>query len=338
MNERSLRIAVVGLGYWGPNLARNFAAIKGCELAWCCDPSAQALERIAGRFPQARLRDDLNEVLADPALDAVALATPVPSHADTAVRVLEAGKHCFVEKPLAQSVADAERVVAAAEAAGRVLMVGHLLEYHPGVQRLKELVQSRELGDRIYYIYGNRLNLGKLRADENALWSLGAHDVSVVLYLADEEPWEVAAHGESYVQDGVEDVVFCFLRFPSGLSAHLHLSWLDPHKERRFTVVGSRRMATFDDMALEGKLQVFDKGFDEGARGYGEYITRTGDIFSPSIPNLEPLRVECEHFVECVRSGRRPRSDGMSGLQVVRVLEELQRSLDASVRVATARQ
>jgi predicted dehydrogenase len=335
MSASPLRIGVVGLGYWGPNLARNFAALPGCELAWCCDPSAEALERIAGRFPQARLSDDLNELLDDPALDAVALATPVPSHAETAMRVLEAGKHCFVEKPLAQSVADAERVVAAADTAARVLMVGHLLEYHPGVQRLKKLVESGELGDRIYYIYGNRLNLGKLRADENALWSLGAHDVSVVLYLADEEPWDVVAHGESYVRDGVEDVVFCFLRFPSGLSAHLHLSWLDPHKERRFTVVGSRRMATFDDMAVEGKLQVFDKGFDEGARGYGEYITRTGDIFSPSIPNVEPLRVECEHFVECVRSGRRPRSDGLSGLRVVRVLEELQRSLDASARVAT---
>jgi predicted dehydrogenase len=333
MIERALRIAVVGLGYWGPNLARNFAALDGCELAWCCDPSSEALERISGRFPQARLSQDFTEVLADPALDAVALATPVPSHAETAVRALEAGKHCFVEKPLAQSVADAERVVAAADAADRVLMVGHLLEYHPGVQRLKQLVDSGELGDRIYYIYGNRLNLGKLRADENALWSLGAHDVSVVLYLADEEPYEVVAHGESYVQDGVEDVVFCFLRFPSGLSAHLHLSWLDPHKERRFTVVGSRRMATFDDMALEGKLQVFDKGFDEGARGYGEYITRTGDIFSPSIPNVEPLRVECEHFVECVRTGGRPRSDGVSGLRVVRVLEELQRSLSAQTLI-----
>ncbi len=336
MSASPLRIAVVGLGYWGPNLARNFAAIEGCELAWCCDPCEQALERIAGRFPQARLTGDLDEVLADPALDAVVLATPVPLHAECAVRVLQAGKHCFVEKPLAQSVADAERVVAAAEAAGRVLMVGHLLEYHPGVQRLKQLVDSGELGDRIYYIYGNRLNLGKLRADENALWSLGAHDVSVVLYLADEEPWDVVAHGESYVQAGVEDVVFCFLRFPSGVSAHLHLSWLDPHKERRFTVVGSRRMATFDDMAREGKLQIFDKGFDEGSRGYGEYITRTGDMFSPSIPNVEPLRVECEHFVECVRTGRRPRSDGTSGLRVVRVLEDLQRSLDASVRVASA--
>lgn len=329
MSEHPLRIAVVGLGYWGPNLARNFAAIDGCELAWCCDPSDEARTRIAGQFPQARLSGDLGEVLSDPALDAVALATPVPSHAESALRVLEAGKHCFVEKPLAQSVDDAERVVAAAEAADRVLMVGHLLEYHPGVQRLKQLTESGELGDRIYYIYGNRLNLGKLRADENALWSLGAHDVSVVLYLAGEEPSEVVAHGESYVQPGVEDVVFCFLRFPSGLSAHLHLSWLDPHKERRFTVVGSRRMATFDDMAREGKLQVFDKGFDEGSRGYGEYITRTGDIFSPSIPNVEPLRVECEHFVDCVRSGRRPRSDGFSGLRVVRVLEELQRSLGA---------
>jgi predicted dehydrogenase len=207
-------------------------------------------------------------------------------------------------------------------------MVGHLLEYHPGVQQLKALTESGELG-RIYYIYGNRLNLGKLRADENALWSLGAHDVSVVLYLADEEPWEMVAHGESYVQAGVEDVVFCFLRFPSGLSAHLHLSWLDPHKERRFTVVGSRRMATFDDMALEGKLTIYDKGVDEDARGYGEYITRTGDIFSPRILNTEPLRIECEHFIECIRRGERPRSDGESGLRVVRVLERLQRSLDA---------
>ena len=148
----------------------------------------------------------------------------MPTHAELATRVLEAGKHCFVEKPLAQSVADAERAVARCAGSGRVLMVGHLLEYHPGVRKLKELADSGELGERIYYIYGNRLNLGKLRADENALWSLGAHDVSVVLYLAGEEPWEVAAHGESYVRDGVEDVVFCFLRFPSGLSAHLHLS------------------------------------------------------------------------------------------------------------------
>jgi predicted dehydrogenase len=332
VTEPPLRLGVVGLGYWGPNLARNFAALPGCELAWCCDASEQARVRIAAQMPATRLSADFEELLADPSLDAIAVATPVPTHAELAIRVLEAGKHCFVEKPLAQSVADAERTVAAARAANKVLMVGHLLEYHPGVRKLKELADSGELGDRIYYIYGNRLNLGKLRADENALWSLGAHDVSVVLMLAGEEPWEVVAHGESYVRDGVQDVVFCFLRFPSGLSAHLHLSWLDPHKERRFTVVGSRRMATFDDMALEGKLTVYDKGFDEDVRTYGEYITRAGDIFIPRIPNVEPLRVECEHFVDCIRRGVEPRSDGASGLRVVRVLEELQSSLDASAR------
>jgi predicted dehydrogenase len=329
MAEPEVRIGVVGLGYWGPNLARNFASLPACKLAYCCDTSEEARARLAPVFPNAKFTAELDELLSDPELDAIALSTPVPIHAPLAQRVLEAGKHCFVEKPLAQSVTDGERVLQVARDSGRILMVGHLLEYHPGVQKLKELTASGELGDRIYYIYGNRLNLGKLRADENALWSLGAHDVSVVLYLADEEPSEVVAHGESYVRGGVEDVVFCFLRFPSGLSAHLHLSWLDPHKERRFTVVGSRRMATFDDMAIEGKLTIYDKGFDEDARGYGEYITRTGYSYSPRIPNDEPLRVECEHFVECVRTGTRPRSDGESGLRVVAVLERLQQSLDA---------
>jgi predicted dehydrogenase len=329
ISDRRLRVGVAGLGYWGPNLARNFVALPGCELAWCCDPSPDVRARINQRFPSARFTGDLDQLLSDRTLDAIALATPVASHAELAVRVLEAGKHCFVEKPLAQSVLDAERAVAAAQASGRVLMVGHLLEYHPGVQKLKELADSGELG-RIYYIYGNRLNLGKLRADENALWSLGAHDVSVVLHLASEEPLEAVANGESYVRRGVEDVVFCFLRFPSGLTAHLHLSWLDPHKERRFTVVGARRMATLDDMALEGKLTVYDKGFDEDARDYGEYITRSGDIFCPRIPNVEPLRIECEHFADCVRHSRTPRSDGVSGLRVVRTLERLQQSLDSS--------
>jgi predicted dehydrogenase len=322
----------VGLGYWGPNLARNFAAIPGAEVTWLCDADEPARARVSRTLPAARATAEIDELLADPDLDAIVLATPVPTHAELAVRVLEAGKHCFVEKPLAQSAAGAERAVAAAQRADRLLMVGHLLEYHPGVRRLKAMTESGELGDQIYYIYGNRLNLGKLRADENALWSLGAHDVSVVLYLADEEPIEVYAHGESYVQPGVEDVVFCFMRFPSGLAAHLHLSWLDPHKERRFTVVGSQKMATFDDMELERKLTVYDKGFDEDSRTYGEYITRSGDVFSPRVPNVEPLRVECEHFVDAIRSGQAPRSDGASGLRVVRVLEQLQASLDAGRR------
>ncbi|MFZ0091700.1 MAG: Gfo/Idh/MocA family oxidoreductase, partial [Solirubrobacteraceae bacterium] len=228
MTEPTVSVGVVGLGYWGPNLARNFAAIPGCELAYLCDADAAVRERVSRMFPAARATAELGDLLADPSLDAVVLATPVPTHAELAVAVLQAGKHCFVEKPLAQSAAAAERAVAAAEAADRRLMVGHLLEYHPGVGKLKELTESGELGDEIFYIYGNRLNLGKLRADENALWSLGAHDVSVVLYLAAEEPTEVVAHGESYVRAGIEDVVFCFMRFPSGLAAHLHLSWLDP--------------------------------------------------------------------------------------------------------------
>lgn len=326
-----LGIGIVGLGYWGPNLARNFAAVPGVEVRWLCDASPEALARSAAAHPGARTTASLADVLADDGVGAVVVATPVPTHADLAVRVLEAGRHCFVEKPLAQSVADAERAVAAARAAGRILMVDHLLEYHPGLVRLKALADEGELGD-IHYIYGNRLNLGKLRADENALWSLGAHDVSVLLRLAGEEPTEVSARGECYMQPGIEDVVFAFLRFPSGLSAHLHLSWLDPHKERRFTVVGSKRMATFDDMDLDRKLTLYDKGFDEPAHGYGEYITRSGDTWSPHIGNAEPLRLAAEHFVSCVETGAVPQSDGESGLRVVRVLEALQRDLDASRR------
>ncbi|MDQ3678227.1 MAG: Gfo/Idh/MocA family oxidoreductase [Actinomycetota bacterium] len=332
MADGVIRAGVVGLGYWGPNLARNLAAIDGVELAWCCDERPQARERLAATYRSARFTADLDDLLADDDLDAIVVSTPVPTHAELAVRTLEAGKHCFVEKPLAQSVPGAERALAAAREAGRVLMVGHLLEYHPGVRKLKEIADSGELGE-IHYIYSNRLNLGQLRADENALWSLGAHDLSVVLHLAGEDPFEATAHGESYMRPGVEDVVFAFLRFPSGLAAHLHLSWLDPHKERRFTVVGSQRMATFDDMDLERKVTVYDKGFDQSADSYGEYITRAGDIYSPRISNAEPLRLEIEHFVQCVRDGVQPHSDGDSGLRVVRVLERLQAELDRSRRV-----
>ncbi|HTB70035.1 MAG TPA: Gfo/Idh/MocA family oxidoreductase [Solirubrobacteraceae bacterium] len=327
IGDRPVRVGVVGLGYWGPNIARNLAATDGCELRWLCDGDAAARERLAAAFPAARMSGELDELLADDELDAIAIATPVPTHSELAIAVVRAGKHCFVEKPLATSAADAEAAVEAANDARRVLMVGHLLEYHPAVARLKALVDGDELGS-LYYVYGNRVNLGKLRADENALWSLGAHDVSVVLHLVDEEPDECVAHGASYVRDGVEDVVFCYLRFPSGIVAHLHLSWLDPHKERRMTVVGAKRMATFDDMLVEGKLAIYDKGFDEDARSWGEYITRSGDVFQPRIANAEPLRVECEHFVACVRDGATPRSDGLSGLRVVRVLERLQRSLE----------
>ena len=335
MNARPIRVGVVGLGYWGPNLARNFDALAGVELAWCCDSSEERRNQLSALHRSARLTSDIADLLSDPELDAIVLATPVPTHAELTTRVLAAGKHCFVEKPLAQSVADAQAAVDAARAADRLLMVGHLLEYHPGVRLLKQTLDSGELGDPLY-IYGNRLNLGQLRADENALWSLGAHDVSVVLALAGEEPYEVSARGECYMRPGVEDVVFGFMRFPSGLTAHLHLSWLDPHKERRFTIVGSKRMATFDDMELERKVAIYDKGFDEKADSYGEYITRAGEIRSPRVPNSEPLRLECEHFIECIREGRQPLSDGESGLRVVRILEAMQRELDASRRALPA--
>jgi predicted dehydrogenase len=324
----NISVGVVGLGYWGPNLARNFATIAGCELRWLCDPARQPRERLAQTFPRVRTTAALTDLLDDAELDAIALATPVATHAELAIRVLQAGKHCFVEKPLATTASDAQLAVAAAQRAGKTLMVGHLLEYHPAVGMLKQLLDEGELGE-LYYVYGKRLNLGQLRADENALWSLGAHDVSVVLQLIGEEPQECFARGSSFVRKGIEDVVFCYLRFASGPVAHLHLSWLDPHKERRLTVVGSKRMATFDDMQIEGKLTVYDKGFDEDARSWGEYIARSGDIFSPRVANVEPLRVECEHFIESVRSGERPRSDGESGVRVVRVLEKLQSSLDA---------
>jgi predicted dehydrogenase len=328
-----IRIGVVGLGYWGPNLARNFDRLPEAGLTWLCDASEEARARWGEQFPEARVTGDLDDLLADGDLDAVAVATHVPSHAELAQRVLQAGKHCFVEKPLAQSVAEAEAVVEAARAASKVLMVGHLLEYHPGVERLRELIDEGELGD-VRYVYSNRLNLGKLRSDENALWSLGAHDVSVLLRLAGEEPYECRAVGESYVNEGVEDVVFGYLRFPSGLAAHMHLSWLDPHKERRFTVVGSRRMATFDDIELERKVTVYDKGFDEDYSSYGEYIARSGDSHSYRILNEEPLRIECRHFLERIADGEEPRSGGESGLRVVRVLAALQESLEESSRVA----
>ncbi len=327
-DRKHVTVGVVGLGYWGPNLARNFGGLSGCDLRWCCDRSDEARARLEPAFPTTRFTADLADLLGDPELDAIVIATDVPSHAALALAAFAAGKHCFVEKPLSQSSADATEVAAAANAADLVLMVGHLLEYHPGVAKLKEIVDSGELGD-VHYVYSNRLNLGKVREAENALWSLGAHDVSVLLHLLEEEPEEVLARGESYVREGVEDVAFCYLRFPSGRVAHMHLSWLDPHKERRFTVVGSRRMATFDDMELEQKVTVWDKGVERDFRNYGEYITRSGDVMSPQISNEEPLRIECRHFVECVRTGSEPRSGAVSALRTVRVLEALQRSLDA---------
>jgi len=320
----SQSVALVGLGYWGPNLARNFDDLA--ELRWLCDASPDALERYGARYPQARTTTDLDEVLSDPELDAVVVATPAITHYELSKRALEAGKHVLVEKPPAMTGADAEDLLATAEASGRVLMPGYLLLYHPAVQKVKQVVASGELGD-VFCVYSNRQNLGKIRTDENALWSLGIHDLSVVLYLLDEEPSEAWAHGNSFLTPGIEDVVFCYLRFPSGKIAHMHLSWLDPHKMRRITVVGREKMVVFDDMELERKVTIYEKGPWQPTETYGEWQTRTGDIFSPKVPSDEPLRVECRHFLDLVRGEGDPLRAARDGLAVVRVCEQLQASL-----------
>jgi predicted dehydrogenase len=319
-----LRIGQAGLGYWGRNLARNFDDLA--DLRWLCDASAERQAEFAERYPNARVTGDFDELLASDDVDAVVIATPVPTHHPLACAALEAGKHVFVEKPPAMRAAEMEELVGLAEAAGLVLMPGHLLLYHPAVQKLKEIVDSGELGE-VLVVYGNRQNLGKIRKDENALWSLGVHDLSVIQSLIQEEIVEAAAHGHAFLNAGVEDVVFCYLRFASGKIAHMHLSWLDPHKMRRLTVVGRDKMAVFDDMELDRKITIYDKAPEEPSDSYGEWRTRTGDTFSPKLSNAEPLKLECQHFLRLVEEGWDGR-EMRDGLEVVRALELLTESLD----------
>jgi predicted dehydrogenase len=319
----SARVAVAGLGYWGPNLARNFAELG--ELTWLCDLDGELLAEAGARHPQARTTTSFDEVLADPELDGVVIATPVVTHYELAKQALTAGKHVFVEKPPAQSSAEAEELASLAEERGLVLMPGYLLLYHPAVAMLKGLVDSGELGD-ILYLYGNRQNLGQIRRDENALWSLGAHDLSVLLHLTGEEPVEAWARGASYVRPDVEDVVFCFLRFESDITAHMHLSWLDPNKMRKITVVGTEKMAVFDDMEAERKVTVYDKG--TVLLPASEWQVRSGDIHIPKVSPEEPLRIECRHFLSLVAGQGDTQAPARDGLAVVRTLELLQASLD----------
>jgi predicted dehydrogenase len=318
----TLRVGQVGLGYWGRNLARVFD--DEADLAWLCDASDALREEFAHRYPNARVTGEFAEMISSD-IEAVVIATPVPTHYPLAKAALESGKHVFVEKPPAMRAAEMEQLIGLAEAHGLVLMPGHLLLYHPGVQKLKELVDAGELGE-VLVVYGNRQNLGKIRKDENALWSLGVHDLSVILYLIHEEIVEAAAHGHAFLNEGVEDVVFCYLRFGSGKIAHMHLSWLDPHKMRRLTVVGRDKMAVFDDMDLDRKITVYDKAPEQPADAYGEWQTRTGDVFSPKVSTAEPLRLECQHFLRLVQEGWDGR-EMHDGLEVVRALELLTESL-----------
>ena len=320
------RVAHAGVGGWGKNVARVIGELT--DLAWVVDTDEARQADYAARYPQARVSGSFSEALADDSVDAVTIATPVPTHYALAKEALEAGKHVFVEKPPAMRGEEMEELVELARANDLVLMPGHLLLYHPGLQKVKQLVDSGELGD-VACVYGNRQNLGVIRSNENALWSLGVHDLSVILWLLDEEPVDAVAHGVDYLQKGIEDVVFCFLRFPSGRVAHMHLSWLDPHKMRKMTVVGREKMVVFDDMELERKVTVYEKGPWEPAESYGEWRTRTGDIFSPKIPNAEPLRLELEHFLQLVDDGPGDHREAVDGLAVVRALDRLTESLRA---------
>jgi predicted dehydrogenase len=325
-----VRVGVVGLGYWGPNLARNFDRLPGAELAYCCDLDETNLAKARGLYPATTVTDDYAQLLADDELDAIVVATSVPTHYKLGKMAIEAGKHTFIEKPIALKAADAQDLLDTAEEYGVKLMVGHLLEYHPAVAKMKELIESGELG-KVFYAYANRLNLGKVRTDENALWSFGPHDISVLNYLTGDEPVEVSARGECYLQDDVEDVVFGYIKYKSGVVGHLHVSWLDPHKSRKITVVGEKKMVVFDDMESERKITVYDKGATTTRtkfETYGEFVTlHFGDIHIPKIGNDEPLRLECQHFVDCIVDDATPRSDGRDALNVVKVLDAMEVSL-----------
>jgi predicted dehydrogenase len=315
---RKPTVGVVGLNYWGPNLVRNFDDVA--HLTWLCDLDEERRTLLGARYPAARTTAQFQDLLDDAELDAVVIATPVPTHYDLAKQALAAGKHVFVEKPPAMRAVEMDELVELAAAEDRVLMPGHLLLYHPGVLKLKALIDAGELGD-VLCVYGNRVNLGIVRANENALWSLGVHDLSVILYLVDEEPELATAQGSASIHPGVEDVVFCFLRFPSGKIAHMHLSWLDPHKMRKMTVVGREKMAVFDDMEPERKVTVYEKTVGSNGAAY------SGDISIPKISNEEPLRLECVYFLELLGGKHDREKVARDGARVVRALEMLTESL-----------
>jgi predicted dehydrogenase len=310
-------------------LLRNFNGLAQAQVKVVCDVDEAALRRVGSQYPGMVITTDYGELLGDPEVEAVVVTAPTPAHYELAKTALLTGRHVFVEKPIALAVAEAEDLVALAEARRRVLMVGHLLMYHPAVARLKQMVDGGELGE-VYYLYASRLNLGQVRRSENAMWSLAPHDISVALHLLGEEPEAVAAQGLTYLQPGIPDTVFLTLRFASGRAAHIHVSWLDPHKVRRITVVGSQKMAVFDDVDSTEKLRIYDKGVQRPAYdSYGDSLSlRFGDISIPRVDMREPLRLECQHFIDCILNGQTPLSDGRNGVQVLRVLEAGQRSLE----------
>ncbi|MBM4040777.1 MAG: Gfo/Idh/MocA family oxidoreductase [Planctomycetes bacterium] len=328
--KRMVGVAVVGAGNWGKNLVRNLAALPGAELRYICDLNEKTRLAMAQAYPKSRAIGDMAIALHDPALDAVVVAVDAPAHYKVAKAALDAGKHVYVEKPLTLSSAEAQELTDLAASRGRKLMVGHLLEYHPAVNYMKDLIARGAVGKPLY-LYFQRVNLGIVRTTENAWWSLAPHDISVACYLFDATPTSVSATGHAYLQEGVEDVVFANLKFADGRMAHIHVSWLDPHKIRKVTLVGSQKMVVFDDMDASEKIRIYDKGAEVQRRSVESYIEaitlRTGDILIPQVPTGEPLQIECQHFLQCVEKDTKPRSDGADGVRVVKVLEAGSRSL-----------
>lgn len=329
MTPPALRVAVIGAGAWGLNHVRVVASEPDSVLVAVADPDPSVANRVRSIASGVQTFRDPDQVLADDSIDAVVIATPASKHTALAQAAISAGKHVLIEKPLAMRLRDANAIAGAARSRHRVAMVGHLMVYHPAVVRLRQLLQSGALGE-LHYLHSTRVNLGRLRSDENALWSFGPHDLSMIDYLLERTPQTVAARGQCVLQPGVEDVVFLSLRYASGECAHIHLSWLSPRKERRLTLVCSKKMVEFDDVATD-KLKIFDKGYDRPPRftEYGQYLTlRDGDVHIPQLPMQEPLRLQWQHFVACIREGATPTTDLASAVRVIAVIEAAQRSLE----------
>jgi predicted dehydrogenase len=336
--DRDLGLAVVGAGYWGKNLVRNFARTRGARLISVCDLAEGNRARAAALVPEARVTGRFDDLLEDAAVGAVAVCTHAASHHELAKAALLADKHVYVEKPLTLQVDHAEELVALAAERGRILMVGHLMLFHPGIRWIRERLIAGELGTP-HYLYLQRLNLGIVRSDESAWWSLAPHDISIALYLLGQSPRDISARGNAYLREQIEDVVFANLQFEGGQAAEIHTSWLDPHKIRKLTLVCDTKMVTFDDTEPREKIRVYDKGAERSVdyQTYAELISlRQGDIWLPSLPGTEPLLLECQHFVDCVREGVEPITPGQQGLDVVRILcagQESMRQAGAPIRV-----
>ena len=324
-------LAIVGIGDWGKNLLRNFYAHASGRLVLACDTDEEKLRTARENYPGLETTTSFDDVLARDDIGAVVIATPPASHFELSMKAMDSGRDVFVEKPLALSVADGEAMVTKAREKKAILMVGHIMVYHPATLYLKKLVDDGTLG-KVYYLYSKRVNLGKVREIENALWSFAPHDISIILYLLQKDPVEVTAVGSSYLQPGIEDVVFMTMHFDDDVMAHVHVSWLDPHKIRELTVVGAQKMVIFDDTAASEKIMIYDKGVVQKQEysTYGEYLSlRTGDILMPKVPSGEPLGAECKHFLEAFDKRKKPRSDVNEGLRVLRVLDAAQKSLEA---------